>query len=281
MIHVVFQQSDVAVLHAAIALDESLAGDVLEIKDEFAVGPLEGIDTEEGWKHREEWWQELLRVSPYQWDEAKRFDDRLTVQSIRERLESAPGETVWIWMGQNAHDVCGYFWLLSQLKEHIGRLFILYLNNLPFINEKGSIFYPTALHQIQPKEFLKAKKLNRRITVSEGETDPDEWSRLVRENAMVRVLEGGKKIRSEAISFYDADILKGLTNEEQKGNRAMHNILASMKIKTGDVFLLWRMQALAEDDKIEFVGEPARGWKEFSVRLKPAAPAFIDQTQAQ
>jgi hypothetical protein len=279
MIHVVFQQADVAVLKAAIALDESLAGDVLEIKDDFAVGPLGEIDTDEGWKRRHDWWQELLQVSPYQKEERVGFDDRLTVQAIRERLEADPAEVVWIWMGQNAHDVCGYFWMLSLLKDHIGRLFILYLNNLPFINEKGFIFYPTALHQIQPKEFLKAKKLNRRITVSEGETDPDEWNRLVRENAMVRMLEGGKKIRSEAASFYDGDILKGLTGEEQKGNRAMHNILAAMKIKTGDVFLLWRMQALALEGKVEIIGDPAKGWKEFSLRLKTDAPTLIDQTE--
>ena len=61
-------------------------------------------------------------------------------------------------MGQNAHDVCGYYWLISQLQPYQGRVIVLYMNNLPFINEKGQIFYPTALHEIQPKEFLKAKK---------------------------------------------------------------------------------------------------------------------------
>jgi len=46
---------------------------------------------------------------------------------------------------------------------------VLYFNNLPFINEKGQIFYPTVLHEILPKEFLKAKKLNRKVTLSEFE----------------------------------------------------------------------------------------------------------------
>ena len=68
-------------------------------------------------------------------------------------------EELWIWMGQNQHDVCGYYWLISQLANYQGRIVVLYMNNLPFINEKGQIFYPINLHEIQPKEFLKAKKI--------------------------------------------------------------------------------------------------------------------------
>ena len=52
MIHIVFQTADVEVLKKAIELDESLEGEILEIKDEFAVGPLDQIDTEEGWNQR-------------------------------------------------------------------------------------------------------------------------------------------------------------------------------------------------------------------------------------
>src|SRR5690606_14715802 len=106
-------------------------------------------------------------------------------------------------MGQNAHDVCGYYWLISQLQPYQGRVVVLYMNNLPFINEKGQIFYPSCLFEIQPKEFIKAKKLNRKVTLSEFEVDPDEWRKLCSENAMVRILEGGKKIVSREESFFD------------------------------------------------------------------------------
>ena len=59
---------------------------------------------------------------------------------------------------------------------------------------------------------------------------------LCSENAMVRILEGGKKIVSKEEDFYDKDILAVLTDEWQKGNKAMHNILGKMKIKTGMYF---------------------------------------------
>lgn len=271
MIHVVFQQMDVHVLKEALAIDESLAGEILEIKDDFAVGPLEDIHTEEGWRRREEWWRLLMQSSPYGKDAVGSFDDRKIAEQLKEKLKENEKEVAWIWMGQNQHDVCGYYWLISQLKEYTGRIYILYFNNLPFINEKGQLFYPTALHQIMPKEFLKAKKLCRKVTTSEMEVDPDEWNRLCRENALIRVLEGGKKISSREVSFYDEDILKVLSPEWQKGNKAMQAVLSKMKVKTGDVFLLWRMKALAEGGKLEITGEPEKGWKEFAVRLKSYA----------
>jgi len=208
-------------------------------------------------------------ASPYQIEiNVGSFDDRKTVEELKSKLDAGEKEEAWLWVGQNQHDVCGYYWLFSQLKDYQGKIVILFLNNLPFINEKGQIFYPQAIHQILPKEIIKAKKLARKVSLSEFEIDPDEWNRLVSENAMVRTLEGGKKIAGQDESFYDKDILTGLTSEWQKGNRAMHNILAKMKIKTGDTFLLGRMKKLAELGRLDIAGETTRGWKDFEVRLK-------------
>jgi len=278
MIHVVFQQADIEVLKKAQELDESLAGDVQIVRDDYAVGPIQNIYEPEGYQARRQYWKELLDYSPYNSDQLMEMvDDRLMVHNLKRTLDENEKEIIWIWMGQNQHDVCGYYWLVSQLKNYHARVFVLYLNNLPFINEKGLIFYPTALHQIQPKEFLKAKKLARKVTLSEFEVDPDEWKKLMDENGAVRILEGGKKIVSKDETFYDKDILVELTAEAQKGNKAMQNILSKMKNKTGDVTLLGRMKVLAEEGKIELTGEPSKGWKEFDVKLKSTAPEEVTE----
>lgn len=282
MIHIVFQEADIAVLKQAQELDESLAGDIQIVRDDYAVGPLGDVYEVDGYQQRREWWKGLLEISPYNTDQLMEMvDDRLLVHNLKKTLDENEKEVLWIWMGQNQHDVCGYYWLMSQLSNYQGRIYVLYLNNLPFINEKGGIFYPTAIHQIQPKEFLKAKKLNRKITLSEFEVDPDEWRKLCAENAMVRILEGGKKIASKDADFYDKDILAGLTPEPQKGARAMSNILGKMKSKTGDVFLLWRMKELAAQEKMEITGDTAKGWKEFEVKLRSEAPVAPEETTIQ
>ncbi|HET9745972.1 MAG TPA: DUF1835 domain-containing protein [Chitinophagaceae bacterium] len=265
MIHIVFQHADVNLLKEAMKLDESLHGEIIEIKDEWGVGPLKDIDTEDGWQTRINWWKELLAGSPYE-KVVGTFDDRETVKALTKKLDVDETTEAWIWMGQNQHDVTGYYWLMPQLKSYHGRIMILYLNNLPFINEKGHLFYPWSVHDILPKEAVKAKKLARPITLSEFEVDPDEWKKISDENAAVRILEGGKKIVGKEDSFYDSELLKNITNEWQKATRVLTNTLHRMKIKTGDVFLMWRMKYLINAGKIETMGDVNAGWKEFDVR---------------
>lgn len=267
MIHIVFNESEVELMKQVIEMDETLAGEVIQIKDDFAVGPLQGIDTEEGWQARLDWCKRLLQGSPYGDSLVGSFDDRVTVAQLKTKLDENPEEELWIWMGQNQHDVTGYYWLMPQFRDYQGRVMVLYLNNLPFINEKGQIFYPSWLHEIQPKEFTKAKKLARPITLSEFEIDPDEWRKIVEENAVVRILEGGKKIAGKDETFYDNEILKNLTPEWQKATRVLTNTLHRMKIKTGDVFIMWRMKDLISRGRIEVMGDINKGWKDFDVKL--------------
>jgi len=266
MLHIVFQEADINVLQKAIELDETLAGEVWQIKDDFAVGPLENIYETEGYQARRDWWRTLLEFSPYT-EQIDIVDDKMTMHNLLKKLDEETSLDVWIWMGQNQHDVCSYYWLMSQLKDYQGRIFVLYMNNLPFINEKGGIFYPTALHEIQPKEFLKAKKLARPITLSEFEVDPDEWKKLCNENGGVRILEGGKKIVSKEVDFYDKDILSAMNAEPQKLNKVLGNMFSKMKIKTGDVFLVWRIREMINAEKLEAAGDWNKGWKEITIRL--------------
>ena len=272
MIHIVFQEADISVLQKAIELDEKLAGDIIHIKDDYAVGPLENLQAPEGWQARRDWWKMLLEFSPYT-EQLDMVDDKLTLHRLKEALDTDDTQHAWIWMGQNQHDVCGYYWLMSQLKDYQGRIFVLYLNNLPFINEKGGIFYPTALHEILPKEFLKAKKLSRPITLSEFEVDPDEWKKLCSENGMVRILEGGKKLASKEVTYYDKDILAAITAEPQKLQKIFGTLFSKIKVKTGDVFLVWRMREMISSGTLEVQGDWAKGWKEIVLKLAVATDA--------
>ena len=152
MIHIVFQDADINVLQKAFELDESMAGEILHVKDDFAVGPLASIYETEGYQARRDWWKQLLEFSPYV-EQLDIVDDKLTVHNLIKRLDEDASPQVWVWMGQNQHDVCGYFWLISQLKDYQGRIFVLYLNNLPFINEKGGIFTPQCCTKFSRKNF--------------------------------------------------------------------------------------------------------------------------------
>jgi hypothetical protein len=153
------------------------------------------------------------------------------------------------------------------MKEFQGRVQILYLNNLPFINEKGHIFYPNRIHEIQPSEFLKAKKLARPITLSEFEVDPDEWIKLCNETKGVRLLEGGKKLTQADYDFYDAELKKFITPDWQKASKIIQHFLSKAKQTTGDAYLLWRLKVMLAQDMLDVQGKVAN-MKEFEVKLK-------------
>ena len=279
MIHIVFNAADVSVLQKAIELDESLQGEVIQVKDDYAVGPIANIYVGEGIEARRQWWRDILAGGDYDGSvDTGEVDDYKTVAELVGTMRRNPDEIIWIWAAQNKHDVSGYYWLLNYMAEFQGRVFILYLNNLPFINEKGLIFYPEWLHVIPPKEFLKAKKLARPITLSEFEVDPDEWKKLMQEDRGVRILEGGKKLAAQDYSFYDEDLKKYITKDWQKASKIINQFLSKNKQTTGDAYVLWRLKQLIADGEYDVQGEP-KNMKDFEVKGKSAVQETSEQEQ--
>jgi hypothetical protein len=270
MIHIVFNEADVKVLNEAIAMDESLTGEVIQIKDDFAVGPLDNVYVGEGMHARREWWREVLAGGDYDGRvDSGEVDDPKTVAELVGTMRRNEDEIIWIWAAQNKHDVSGYYWLLHFMKEFQGRVFILYLNNLPFFNDKGQIFYPNWLSEIPAKEFLKAKKLAREITLSEFEVDPDEWTKLCNENRGVRLLEGGKKLVQEDYDFYDTELKKQVTADWQKASKVIHHFLSKSKHTTGDAYLLWRLKTMIAQDMFDVQGKVGN-MKDVEIKIKSA-----------
>lgn len=271
MIHIVHNAGDVDVLKEAIALDESLAGEVLQVKDDYAVGPLHDIFTEEGIKNRNNWWREVLAGGDYDGQVDKNIvDDPALMSRIKEMLNADAEEQLWIWVAPNKHDVCSYYWLIGQLAEFVGRVYILHLNNLPFLNEKGHVFYPNWLMEIPPKEFLKAKKLARLVTISEFEIDSDEWNKLCSQESGIRLLDGAKKLVLEPVNSYDSDLRRFVMPQWQKAIKVIHNYQHKGKHQTGDMFLLWRLKELIKQDLFDVQGE-VKHMKDFELKTKGAA----------
>lgn len=276
LLHIVFGTASRPTLEAAFDLDETLRGDMLPFEDDLSVGPLFILDTKEGQEGRYRWWQQLAGIRETEPDpaptdntpatETTEDTDAARFKALKNRLKTEPELQVWIWAGQNARDVCGYYWLVSQLYDFAGRIHIIYLNNLPFLNEKGAIFYPTHLHQIQPKEFLKAKKLAREVSLAEFELDGDEWHRLMNENAGIRQLEGGKKIKGEPADFHDNDLVAQSGKEFQKATKIVGAVTGKLKYPVMDQYLGWRLKELIAAGKLESKGE-LKTIRDFEVKL--------------
>ncbi|MBC9929585.1 DUF1835 domain-containing protein [Chitinophaga qingshengii] len=280
LLHIVFGEAAVPVLTEAINLDEKLQGELLSFEDDLSVGPLFILDTKEGQANRRLWWQQLAAVPPPVQpellpetmdteaapavEEAPGDADRL--KAMKAQLKEDPSLEIWIWAGQNARDVCGYYWLVSQLYDFAGRIHIIYLNNLPFLNEDKKVFFPTYLHQILPSEFRKAKGLARPVSLAEFELDGDEWHRMMNENAGIRMLDGGKKIKGEPTLFYDKELLAQTGKEFVKAWRVVQQVTGKLKYPVMDQFLGWRLKELVKEGKVESKGD-LKTIRDFEVKL--------------
>jgi hypothetical protein len=281
MLHIVFEEANIEALRKSFELDASMQGEIISIKDDYAVGPIADIFSAEGIENRKNWWKEILQGGHYnQLAEGHHIDDPKEVADLKSKLSENNEEVVWIWAAQNKHDVCGYYWLMSQLKDYQGRIFILYLNNLPFINERGNIFYPTSLFQIQPKEFVKAKKLARPITLSEFEIDPDEWLKLCREDKGVRLLEGGKKLIQKGYEYYDSGLFDLIGKDWLKASKLFQQYYSKVKDTTGDAYLLWRLKEMIAGERVDMQGNMAN-MREFEVRKAGGGEQTVDAIKEQ
>jgi hypothetical protein len=255
MFHIVFDSGGAGLLSAAMDMDDALDGETIVIEDDYSVGPVGNLYTPEGRQERAAWWNIIREEDPAS---ATASADDARLQVILQRMEEEEFDQIWIWVAPNAKDVSGYFWLVSQLEKFTGRIYIISLNNLPFINEKGNVFYPAALSEIPAREFVKAKKLARPVTGAEFETDPDEWIKLAAENKNLRTLEGGKKIIQQHDEYYDRALLNFLQPVFQKITRAVQQFQLKSPEKTNESFLIWRLKQLVDSGFAEQQGETIR-----------------------
>jgi hypothetical protein len=273
MIHIVFQRRDIGVLNQAMDLDESLRGEVIPVADDYSLGPISDLLEAEAAANRRKWWSEVLLDggADFPSDGVGYLNDQLIVGDLSEKMQRDPTQTIWIWAAQNNRDVSGYFWLVPQLRDLCGRVFILYLNNLPFINAKGNIFYPISLNEIPAKEFLKAKKLARPISASEFEVDSDEWLKLGLDSRGVRILEGGKKLSAQSYDFYDEDLKKAMSPDWQRASKIIHHFLSKSRHSVPEGFLFWRLKQIALAAEADAQGELGN-MKDFELKLKVSLP---------
>ena len=259
MFHIVFDSRGAELISAAMDLDEALDGETIGIKDDYSVGPIQDLFSETGRLERRKWWNTIREEETGFSPETSGDDtDAEILRKIMQRMEEEEFEQIWIWVAPNAKDVSGYYWLIAQLSAFAGRVYVLNLNNLPFIGEKGHVFYPSSLSEIPAREFTKAKKLARPVSPAEFETDPDEWFRLSAENKNLRMLEGGKKVIQQSDEYYDRTILNFLQPVFQKIPRTLQQFLLKSPVKLNESFLLWRMKLLVASGAAEQQGETIR-----------------------
>ena len=267
--HIVVGDEAARPLKEAVAAEPSIAGEVIVLKDILHVGPLLRGEGQSFSALRSEWWNTVVPDAkpPIEADDLERLLE------VSNELYKDKDAVAWFWMAPWPADVCAYYWTLPYLGKHSGRLFLLNLANLPFLNENGKVFYPKNISELLPRELIKARKLARPVTAAELEIDGETWQKLVEENGGIRTHEGGKKLKSQPEHYYDAQLLSGLTPQPQKAARVLTQALSKFSLPTGDAHLAWRLRVMAAAGLLVLNGDSSRPYREWDVRLPLTAGA--------
>lgn len=245
LVHIVVGDVAAQTLQNAFNPEETADENIFVVKDIFNVGPLRSEELKFA-ELRAQFWQMVSGT-----EKELVVDDLDRLMQLSTQLTNEEVDQVWFWMSPIPADVCTYFWLLHFLKKHIGKLFVININGLPFLDEEGKLFYPESISALPPKQVLKAKKLARPITPSEWETEGDEWKRLIHEaNVGIRINEGGRKIVGKPIDFYDKNLLDACTQQNQKITKLLGTVMQKHKVFTGDTFLHWRLRTMAQQHQV-------------------------------
>ncbi len=261
--HIVTGDLAAAPLMEAIVSEPLMAGEVVVIKDVLSVGPLLRQEGQKFPELRTAFWQQVLinEKNPVVVDDLERL---LKVGNELSKNETAQ---IWLWVAPWPADMCTYHWALKYLGKYLGRLFVVNIAGLPFLDEQGKLFFPKGIGEIVPRELIKARKLARPVSAPELETDVYEWGKLTDENAGIRIHEGGKRLKSVSEEYYDAQLLGFCTGQYQKASKVVNQALAKFNIPTGDVYLGWRLRKLAEAGKLQLQGEINKSLKDFEVKF--------------
>lgn len=261
MIHILVGNEAAKNLEEAFALDENLKGEIVVLKDTLGVGPIAINDDEKFIDVRTNFWKQIDSSFP---EEEKVLDENtIKLLAVRAQREEEP---LCFWLSPCVSDVCAYYWLLTYCKQFPAMLHTINIIGLPFLNDKGQLFYPSNFSQIPAKEFLKTKRLLKEVTVAEYEVEGDEWAKLQQDNAWVRNYEGGKKITSKEVTFFDGLIKSSLTNEFQKAHKVVSETMKKMTQTVSHLFIEWRIKELIKSEFIVSNGDIEKPFREFEIK---------------
>ncbi|MDI9358968.1 MAG: DUF1835 domain-containing protein [Phycisphaerales bacterium] len=253
MTHIVFSSGSAQTLKKVLQEDNSSEAQLVTLEDNLSYGYLQLDDNQDN-LNRSYYYQEIVcnQVEHGSYETVQH--DQEKIQQLQQLLDEDKTAELCIWVAQNKRDIIGYLALISKLTNCAGRLHLVFLYDLPFLNDKQALFYPTQLDEIPTREFLKAKKLARIISESEKEMDIEKWQLVVKENALLRDIQPGghslKKVISLPEDSYDKIILQFTPGEcTVKVSKLIHTVLQQASAKNvAPFYLFWRIKKMVSQD---------------------------------
>lgn len=271
IVHLISGNSAASRLCEAIALDESLSGQVISLPDRLHHGPLHRAEGQSFGKLRADYWRAVRPGHVAEEAPEESLQEERLLEAVN-LLQKFPESRVWFWMAPNAADVVAYYNSLRYLGRYVGRFYLLNIAGLPFLDEAGKVFFPHTFDPILPREFVKARRLACLVTPAEIELDSEVWAQISGKESFYRLLQGGKKIAVEEETYFDRDILLLARSGPLKAARLASQLVQKQSLPIDEAALLYRIQKLAAAGALTLRGDLQKSPREWEISLPEAAP---------
>ncbi len=198
-----------------------------------------------------------LQTSTYPSDAEKivQTDLEKAAQSLKTLLKrGAAGESIRIWSSCNADEACGLYWLMDQLCVIGFSHLDVVLVKLPDFYERfdGAVVRYSGWGEMEPYRWGKMAELGQKLPVNAMQAMADQWRRLKKENAPLRVVLNGVLV-SAPENIYDTFILREIDCQEGtfKEAEVVGSVLGRYQLGIGDAWIAMRIESFIQQGLLE------------------------------
>lgn len=183
---------------------------------------------------------------------------RKTLNTVLERIKQ--GENVRIWYSDQSDELCGFYWLMSQLQP-----FSKSLNSqisavkLPVydIISHHEVRHYTSCSDLSPGDFHRFLPLEQPVSPLMISVYGSVWHNLQSENAPLRAQINGL-LRSAPIDLYDFYIRQEIAQMPEEFREALliGNVLGKHELGISDSFIAQRVEAMLRARELTVVSAP-------------------------
>lgn len=180
--------------------------------------------------------------------------------ALHEILDRASrGEPVRIWYSHNPDEICGFYWLLAQLKKlpAIGSIYAVKLPEWEYSTD-NTLCTHIGWGEISPEEWGKYLPLQREVKPALLNACAMRWKQLQQENAPLRIYLNGK-LQSASENIYDSFILREVDEQADEFSEAnlIGNVLGKNQLGIGDAWIALRMEKFIKEGMFTIVTTPS------------------------
>lgn len=194
---------------------------------------------------------------------------RKGIENIHKRITSK--DEVRIWYGNQPNEICGLYWLMSELAKLPKQPKAVYVVKLPEYQykENNTIVTPLSWGEVSSSEW------HRYTVFAEKTTDVFRrhcvhiWKTLQQENAPLRAMLNGK-LHSVSENIYDDFIYREIEKQQDEFSEAMliGTILGKYQLGIGDAWLANRIEHIIKIGSLEVASEHTKDMPLYHRKLR-------------